>query len=469
MRKHQLWNKTKKMCEKGAAVLVAITVLTTSFYMGGSNTKAPSNIIVHASESSAKQAMEAAKKEWESAENAVVTAQSKVDAAIKAAKDAKSLKSQGSYGYFKKNGYEDAVAVLESKEEWVTKYTTIGDAKDATGYDNFRDSIAFLEETNEYRLKEGVDPTSKKSLGELQVSMQLMAISEVQSNWSAANMKHSQKYSVSENLAWGYDDPFMGWFDKEKAIWLAALQNSSQYPNLSSFTSAYDISIAYPAFYQSVGHYLNICNASSKYMGFSMNLYGNYGITHGQVFKGSGVRDTMTVAEFKQSVENYCADIDAKIKAESSANADLEAAKNLASQKKTAYNNSLTAYNAELSKSGSAIVTENSAISNKSTIKTVIVADTVKTLKNNRFVGCKKLKTITLGKNVKTIQKKAFAGCKSVKTIVIKTKKLTNKSVAKKSFGVFSKKTVAKVPKSKYKFYKKLLKKKGFKGKVKKI
>lgn len=469
MTKHQLMNTTKNVYKKGLAIAICASVITSSLGIGViSNKKGTAVICVSASESSAKQAMDTAKSEWEVAEAAVVAAQTKADAATKAAKDANTLKAQGSYGYFKKNGYTKALEVLDSKEDWVTKYTTIGAEDDATGYDNFRDTISFLEETNEYRLKEASDPTSKKALDELVVSMQLMAISEVQSNWSATYMAHSQEYSVSENLAWGYDDPFIGWFDKEKEIWLAALKDTKNYPNLSKYTSAYDVYQAYPVFYQKVGHYLNISNASSKYMGFSINMYGQYGITQGQVFKGSGCKDTMTVEEFKKSVENYCAEIDASIKAETDANAELETAKKLAQQKKVAYDSAVTVYNAELAKSGGAIATENSEIQNKSSVKKIVISDTVKTLSDNRFVGCNKLKMLVLGKNVKTIKKKAFAGCKSVKTITIKTKKLTNKSVAKKAFSVFSKKTVAKVPKSKYKAYKKLLKKKGFKGKVKK-
>ena len=85
----------------------------------------------------------------------------------------------------------------------------------------------------------------------------------------------------------------------------------------------------------------------------------------------------------------------------------------------------------------------------------------------NAFSNVKKyMKSLTIGKNVKKIGAKAFYGCSKLKTIKISTTKLTAKSVGKNAFGKTGKKCVAKVPKKKLKAYKKLLKKKGFKGKV---
>ena len=79
----------------------------------------------------------------------------------------------------------------------------------------------------------------------------------------------------------------------------------------------------------------------------------------------------------------------------------------------------------------------------------------------------KKLKKVTIPSGVKTIGKKAFYGCKNLKNIVIKTKKLTSKSVGSKAFGSIYKKAVIKCPKSKKASYKKILLKKGLKKTVK--
>lgn len=117
-------------------------------------------------------------------------------------------------------------------------------------------------------------------------------------------------------------------------------------------------------------------------------------------------------------------------------------------------------------------------------LKTVVIGSRVTTIGTGAFSGCKKLSKVTLGKNVTTIGDKAFYkctaltkitipskvskigkyafyGCKKLKTITIKTTKLTDKKVGSKAFkGIHSKATI-KVPKTKVKAYKAMLKKKG--------
>lgn len=68
---------------------------------------------------------------------------------------------------------------------------------------------------------------------------------------------------------------------------------------------------------------------------------------------------------------------------------------------------------------------------------------------------------------VTSIGEKAFSNCKKLTLLEIKTKKLTKKTVAKKTFKSIRKKTVIKVPKSKYKAYKKVLRARGLNKKVK--
>lgn len=86
------------------------------------------------------------------------------------------------------------------------------------------------------------------------------------------------------------------------------------------------------------------------------------------------------------------------------------------------------------------------------------------------FQNCKKLKNVTIGKNVKTIGKNAFKNCKQLKKITIKSTKLTKSSVKANAFKGIAKKAVVKVPKKKFKAYKKFLRKKGLgrKAKIKK-
>jgi len=87
-------------------------------------------------------------------------------------------------------------------------------------------------------------------------------------------------------------------------------------------------------------------------------------------------------------------------------------------------------------------------------------------IKANAFKNNKKLKKITIGKNIKKIGKNAFSGCKNLKTITIKTTKLTKKTVGTNAFKGIHAKAKVKVPKSKLKSYKTILKARGIKGKT---
>lgn len=85
----------------------------------------------------------------------------------------------------------------------------------------------------------------------------------------------------------------------------------------------------------------------------------------------------------------------------------------------------------------------------------------------NAFKGNKKLKSVTIGKNVKNIGRNSFYGCKNLKKIIVKSTSLSKKSVGSKAFKKIHPKATIKVPKSKLKAYKKLLKSKGVGSKVK--
>ena len=82
-------------------------------------------------------------------------------------------------------------------------------------------------------------------------------------------------------------------------------------------------------------------------------------------------------------------------------------------------------------------------------------------IKASAFKGMKKLKTVEIGANVKTIGRNAFYKCAKLKTIIIRTAKLTSKTVGANAFKGVYKKAIVKVPAQKLKAYKTLLKKKG--------
>lgn len=130
------------------------------------------------------------------------------------------------------------------------------------------------------------------------------------------------------------------------------------------------------------------------------------------------------------------------------------------------------------------------AFKNNKKLKKITIGNNIKTIGDNAFYGCTKLKTVKMGKNVTTIGNKAFYNCKKLTSftipskvnkigkqafykcsklekITIKSTKLTKKNVKSKAFGKIHSKVVIKVPKSKLKAYKSLLKARGVGSKAK--
>lgn len=122
--------------------------------------------------------------------------------------------------------------------------------------------------------------------------------------------------------------------------------------------------------------------------------------------------------------------------------------------------------------SGSKTVT----VSGSKSAKNVVVPASIKingkvykvtAIANNAYKGNKKLIKITIGSNISKIGKNAFSGCTSLKKITIKTTKLTSSKIGKNAFKGINKKAVIKVPKSKVKAYKKIIKARGIGKSVK--
>jgi hypothetical protein len=107
------------------------------------------------------------------------------------------------------------------------------------------------------------------------------------------------------------------------------------------------------------------------------------------------------------------------------------------------------------------------AFSGCTKLKTVNIPDNAKITKigAGAFNNCKSLTSIVIPQGVTTIEPKAFCNCKKLKSIVVKSTVL--KKVGKNALKGIHKKCVIKVPKKKFKKYKKLFKKKGQKGSVK--
>lgn len=94
-----------------------------------------------------------------------------------------------------------------------------------------------------------------------------------------------------------------------------------------------------------------------------------------------------------------------------------------------------------------------------SKLKKVTLGNNVSVLGESSFASCKALTKVTIGTNLSKINKSAFNGDSSLTTISIKSTRL--KTVGGSSFKGINGKAVIKVPSSKLKQYKKLLKGKG--------
>lgn len=216
--------------------------------------------------SGAQTALVAARDKLTATESAYDTAKAEYTRFAAEHEDALALYSKGSFGFFSYVGAADALDVLQNAD--YAFCTVIGDAADATSLDNMRASFDLMRECNALRAGEGLPP--------LKVTDRLMAIAQSNLNWSDGHVQHSQQFSVGENLAWNYSDPFTGWYDGERET--------------------------------RGGHYMNIINESYTLTGFAVctaNRSGNYDISHGQVFLYETGEPSFTVDEYEARFDAY--------------------------------------------------------------------------------------------------------------------------------------------------------------------
>ncbi len=142
--------------------------------------------------------------------------------------------------------------------------------------ENIYKSIAFIEECNALRAGEGKAP--------LLINPALMTASTASAAISSKTVGHvmfkAGYINAGENLAWGYSDPFTGWYFKEKG-------------------TAND------------GHYKNIVNGSYTSTGFAYGAGSGmflYGSVAEQSFSYYSNSYCMTTADYKAALDAYMAD-----------------------------------------------------------------------------------------------------------------------------------------------------------------
>ncbi len=125
-------------------------------------------------------------------------------------------------------------------------FTSLGGVNDATHLTNLRKSMQYIKECNEIRSHAvtsgmtGNTGFTSNAKSPVRVSSKMMAIAELNANWSNCFYTHSRAFFVAENHAWNFADPYDGWYTGElKSTENGHLQNIYRYDDcLSGFAIA---------------------------------------------------------------------------------------------------------------------------------------------------------------------------------------------------------------------------------------
>ncbi|WP_288884960.1 leucine-rich repeat protein [uncultured Eubacterium sp.] len=377
--------------------------------------------------------------------------------------------NRGSIGFFDSVNSDNAIKLLKKginiyknnktlKSKSYLKAVDKGDSvsaalKDSTSLENMKKSIAYIKECNDIRGKLGLDA--------FKVSDELMAQAQTNVNYAAKETDHAKDFDTAENLSWGYSDPFQGWYHDEHK-WLNDAIKAGTYPGIENM-DMYEIYKTYPAFFAKIGHYFNVISKTYKYTGFALvkgTKYGN-GIAYSQVYTGVLDRGIMDFDKYEQRFLDYYNPIVNTINEYES------------------LMNQINSYEVEQfgvgkkitkSKVTYQITSKTTAVvcASKKNAKSVKIADTVTVggrtyeiteIKAGAFKNRKKLKKVVIGAKVSVIGKKAFYNCKKLKNVKIKSVVL--KKVGKSAFKNTHKNIKFMIKKSKFKSYKKKIKKSG--------
>ena len=331
--------------------------------------------------------------------------------------------------------------------------------KDSTSLKNMEKSIEYIKECNEIRKKLG--------LAEFKVSDELMAQAQTNVNYAAKESKHAKDFDTAENLSWGYSDPFKGWYHDEHQ-WLNEAIAAGTYPGIENM-DMYEINKTYPEFFAKIGHYFNVISKTYKYTGFALvkgTKYGN-GIAYSQVYSGNVKTGAMTFEKYEKRFLDYYNPIVKTINEYESLIKKInsyEVAKYSVGKKFTKYKITY-----KITSKDTAVV-----CASKKSIKKATIADSftyngqtykVTEIRKNAFKNRKKLKKVVIGFNIKNIGKKAFYNCKKLKSV--KFRSIVLKKVGKSAFKKTNNNIKFSIKKSKFKKYKKMIKKSGTSKKAK--
>ena len=229
----------------------------------------------------------------------------------------------GSLGFFQWIGADEAVKVIEESPSnpIVGKYqnfTNMDSRTSAFNLDNMYRALDNIEYCNNLRANH-VSPESR-------IDPYLMAVSQINTNFSYVNyLTHSNAYDISENIAWGFENPYSRWYNEEKAVWESEELRPARELMESLLAQGYDYEDARAAAVsqyrdlmtsgQRIGvlHYLNLIHPMWTYTGAasaapSTNWWDGvdvYGIDEQTFHWTASSSKTYTVSEFRNLLNQY--------------------------------------------------------------------------------------------------------------------------------------------------------------------
>lgn len=215
-------------------------------------------------------------------------------------------------------------------EERGGKVVVIGDERDATNLENLLRSIAIMRRINELRA------TDDNYTGDLQRSDSytnffFMATAEAGAMRGAGLRRHSSLTVSCEDLAFGYSDPTVGWYTREKAIF----DRIRDELGITQVTSTEDLrAIKKAAAEQDVviGHYTNLMWAADQVMGVGYTDYSAtscYNAANASTYandKYNRGQHMYTIDEFEALVMEYYRTVDKTACQEAADHAEAERA-----------------------------------------------------------------------------------------------------------------------------------------------
>ena len=266
----------------------------------------------------ATEAIRAAEAEKLAADKALEKAEKAAADAAAAARESDIKAADGVIGFYKENGKDEAVRNLT--ECRYNSYINSDDKTDAIDLDNVKKVFDHIRKCNELRARHGLDP--------LLVSDELMACAQADADYSDTIVDHARQFNVGENCAWNTgSDPFLQWYDKEKAIYDSGAEGVT-------------------------GHYENIINPYYTLTGFGISTRGTmHGwITYAQTFDCGTKGEVWTVDEYEKRFLAYYDSVMGAKKAAEEAEADRSKAAETAANVSKAVEQARTDYASKLAK-----------------------------------------------------------------------------------------------------------------------